>query len=398
MILDLKEFCQLFYSITFIPLTLYDAASDSVFYYPSVLQHLPFITFLRSSSLHFSKNPDYCLSSTDSFLGYIKSEHTEDFIIAGPIHDTPIDESNINRFLSEWAIKPESGKDISLFLKNIPNMSTYQFLQVLVLLHMLLNEEYLDINQHFYLEKQQTISKISSIHSRSLVNNKESGDLHNIYAFEQDLFHAVQNGNVEKVTNLLQYPPYSLFTGTVAHTPIRQEKNFFISLITLCTRYAISSGMDTEQAYQLSDIYIQECEALEDVASISNLQLTAVVDFTEQVARNKLPQGMSREVFECIQFISQNTNAQIQVSDVAAFIGKSRNHISAKFKKELGFDISKFIMRCKLEEAKSLLAYSDLSLSEISCYLCFSSQSYFQTVFKKQYGMTPLQYRNNHKK
>ena len=51
-------------------------------------------------------------------------------------------------------------------------------------------------------------------------------------------------------------------------------------------------------------------------------------------------------------------------------------------------------MRCKLEEAKSLLTYSDKSLIEISNYLCFSSQSYFQNVFKKKYGMTPKQYRD----
>ena len=47
-----------------------------------------------------------------------------------------------------------------------------------------------------------------------------------------------------------------------------------------------------------------------------------------------------------------------------------------------------------LEEAKSLLTYSDKTLSEISNYLCFSSQAYFQTVFKKKYGLTPKQYRN----
>ena len=36
------------------------------------------------------------------------------------------------------------------------------------------------------------------------------------------------------------------------------------------------------------------------------------------------------------------------------------------------------------------------SLSEISTHLCFSSQAYFQTVFKKSTGMTPNEYRNVH--
>ncbi len=64
-----------------------------------------------------------------------------------------------------------------------------------------------------------------------------------------------------------------------------------------------------------------------------------------------------------------------------------------RFKEELGIHIGAFITRCKLEEAKSLLTYSNKSLAEISSYLCFSSQSYFQNVFKRKYGITPKQYR-----
>ncbi|HBA68914.1 MAG TPA: hypothetical protein DCZ40_06105 [Lachnospiraceae bacterium] len=47
----------------------------------------------------------------------------------------------------------------------------------------------------------------------------------------------------------------------------------------------------------------------------------------------------------------------------------------------------------KLEEAKSLLTYTDKPISEISNYLCFSSQAYFQNVFKKKYEITPNEYR-----
>ena len=55
-------------------------------------------------------------------------------------------------------------------------------------------------------------------------------------------------------------------------------------------------------------------------------------------------------------------------------------------------------MRRKLEEAKSLLTYTDKTVSEISEYLCFSTQSYFQNVFKSKYGMTPKEYRKTQNK
>lgn len=56
--------------------------------------------------------------------------------------------------------------------------------------------------------------------------------------------------------------------------------------------------------------------------------------------------------------------------------------------------VNDYITLRRMKEAASLLRYTDKSLGEISSYLCFSSQSYFQNVFKKHYGITPLQYRN----
>ena len=141
--------------------------------------------------------------------------------------------------------------------------------------------------------------------------------------------------------------PSEFSGGLIAANSLRQEKNVFITTVAIVTRSAIAGGMDMEQAYQLADVYIRECEKLQNISHIETLSYSMLIDFTERVSQNKIPQGMSLEIFECM-----------------------------------------------LEEAKSLLTYSDKTLSEISNYLCFSSQAYFQTVFKKKYGLTPTQYRN----
>ena len=106
-----------------------------------------------------------------------------------------------------------------------------------------------------------------------------------------------------------------------------------------------------------------------------------------------IPSGISSEVYQCMNFIRTHTNESISVDDVAKHVHRSSSYMMKRFKEELDIHIGAFITRCKLEEAKSLLAYSKKSLAEISSYLCFSSQSYFQNVFKKQYGITPMQYR-----
>ena len=74
-------------------------------------------------------------------------------------------------------------------------------------------------------------------------------------------------------------------------------------------------------------------------------------------------------------------------------VHRSESYTMKLFHDELGITISHFVNRCKLEEAKSHLSHTEMTLSEISNYLCFSSQSYFQNLFKKKYSVTPNTYR-----
>lgn len=118
-----------------------------------------------------------------------------------------------------------------------------------------------------------------------------------------------------------------------------------------------------------------------------------LLDFCLRSGETKIPEGISREVYECINYIRTHTNTPVSVDDVAWSIHRSSSYSMKEFKEELGFTVGSFITRCKLEEAKSLLTYSNKTLSEISSYLCFSSQPHFQSLFKKQYSITPLEYR-----
>ena len=93
-------------------------------------------------------------------------------------------------------------------------------------------------------------------------------------------------------------------------------------------------------------------------------------------------------------YIEENINQPMQASDIAEHVNLSTSYFLKKFKSELGVGVSEYITRTKTREACMLLKYTDKSLTEISNYLYFSSQSYFQNVFKKQVGITPNQYRN----
>lgn len=219
---------------------------------------------------------------------------------------------------------------------------------------------------------------------------------HNTYFWEQELYRIIRSGNTELLAAYLADTSSisRLVEGKVANHPIRQAKNLFIGLITkIGMLAAIPGGLDIEQTYQLIDLYERECEALNDIEAIYKLHYVAAMDFYRRMSANAIPDGISNDLYNSMEFIKKNINQKINILDVANSINRSSSYVISHFKKELGINVGAYIIRCKLEEAKSLLTYSNRSLSEISNYLCFASQSHFQNSFKKQYGLTPLQYR-----
>lgn len=69
------------------------------------------------------------------------------------------------------------------------------------------------------------------------------------------------------------------------------------------------------------------------------------------------------------------------------------NYLNEIIQKALGMSPKCYIQNKIIQEAKTLLAYTDLSVTEVADQLSFESPSYFIRLFRKQTNLTPLQYR-----
>lgn len=236
----------------------------------------------------------------------------------------------------------------------------------------------------------------NNTHTTQIINNiyesMEDMSYNESYQLEQLILNAVEHGDTDYLNSLIS-KSLDYTTGDYAPDHLRALKNSIIVTTTLATRAAISGGLDFETAYKTSDYFIIKAEQFYDTVSILNLHKTILLDFTEKVKAQQDSYTANNICQKAIRYIRQNVNQSISVTDVAKHVGFSRTYFSKYFKEVLGFPIGAFILRCRLEEARNLLSHTDKSISNISNYLCFSSQSHFQKVFKKQYGITPLQYR-----
>jgi AraC-like DNA-binding protein len=81
------------------------------------------------------------------------------------------------------------------------------------------------------------------------------------------------------------------------------------------------------------------------------------------------------------------------VSDYAAMLNITANHLNKSVKGATGKSPIKWIDEAIVLEAKVLLYQSNLSISEIAAEVGLLDQSYFSRLFKKYEGVTPLRFR-----
>lgn len=92
---------------------------------------------------------------------------------------------------------------------------------------------------------------------------------------------------------------------------------------------------------------------------------------------------------------NENTVRTINYSDlIEQEIGFDYSYLSTLFSSVEGITIEKYIINQKIEKAKELLVYKELTLNEISYKLGYSSVQHLSSQFKKVTGLTPSHFKN----
>lgn len=96
-----------------------------------------------------------------------------------------------------------------------------------------------------------------------------------------------------------------------------------------------------------------------------------------------------------VEYIKQNHTQNINSEDICRHFSCSRSTISHKFNKHMRMSIKSYINILRIEDAKYLLKYSDLNITEIAFCVGFRDSNYFTGIFKKKVGMSPTAYRKS---
>ncbi|MBT2655018.1 response regulator [Bacillus sp. ISL-18] len=99
------------------------------------------------------------------------------------------------------------------------------------------------------------------------------------------------------------------------------------------------------------------------------------------------------EIENACKYIFENLHRRITLEEVANFLHLNSSYFSRLFKKEVGENFVKYVVKQKMNRAKDLLDQTNYSILEISDMLGYENQSYFNKTFKGSEGISPIEYR-----
>lgn len=331
------------------------------------------------------ENVSYYMDEHFLYYGLFRVKKDRVALLIGPVSQTPVNTATAAKILRSMGESAGRAKELSDYFSTIPGYPLRTFLQILCTVNYFINGEKTDVGQLLLGEELPQAQPI-------LPQPKVESAMHNTMDFEQLMLSHVEHGRTEAVEAMFRGVVAGR-AGTMASDTLRQQKNLLICVATLVTRAAIRGGLPQEQAFVLSDLYIQKAELMTDLLSLTRLNAQMVLDFTKRVEAEKSGIHHSHLVRRARDYILAHIGESVTTEMLAKELGMNRTYLCKLFAGETGLTVGRYVTHVKLEEAKRLMDITPKSVAEIAEFLGFSSQSYFQRVFKQAYGITPGQYR-----
>ncbi|WMT42760.1 response regulator [Paenibacillus sp. D2_2] len=118
------------------------------------------------------------------------------------------------------------------------------------------------------------------------------------------------------------------------------------------------------------------------------LKLKQMISSRRQTSYHQLVQQAKDYIMD------KYSEQDISINKVCAHLHISTGYFSNIFKKETKLTFVNYLQNIRMEEAKNLLATTDMKSFEIAERVGFSDPNYFSFCFRKKYGLSPKDYRN----
>lgn len=148
-------------------------------------------------------------------------------------------------------------------------------------------------------------------------------------------------------------------------------------------------GEPVKRAALYQSIY--DCQTLQEIEAAVRRSITHYLELRMERSTDK----NAKLVNQVCQIIDKTYHEPITIQSLSGQVYLSPNYLRSIFRDKTGMTIHDYLTRIRLEKAKEMLADPSLKVQDIAQKIGYESTSYFISLFLKNQGVTPNEYRKN---
>lgn len=293
--------------------------------------------------------------------------HALDFVIP------PI--GSHHEIISKYATSsPWKSEDVAFNVQNIcyPTLHSHEYYEILVILSGVTIH---CINGFSYAMRRGDCCLIrpEDRHNLNYPQDTPSSNFLSINFMLTPAFYnkAISNYNSDPIPTTLQ---------NKAPLTFRISNSVLEKIQTICLHIQMPVNQPSTSSVQICKAMVLELLNVAILTHLSKDQSDCPIWLQNLMLDMQRPENISKKPAELIQSVPY-----------------SRSYIEKSFRRHFGVTIVEFKTSAKMSYAKELLSGTNASIAQITRILGFDSPSHFSTVFKKSYGVSPIQFRKEAK-
>ena len=225
-----------------------------------------------------------------------------------------------------------------------------------------------------------------SIEDRVIDTSKDD-----FFIINSNVGHSIYSSKDENLV-YISFGVDSIFVKNILNNNDIEEDKYIYKNIEENQEYFIKSFDIINEEFNSTDIYSQSMAN----AKASEFVISLLRKFKDEIViTNDIK--INKQIDYIKNFIDNNYSEDIKLESLSKMAYMNKFHLIAEFKQSYRVTPIDYLILKRIEVTKNLLISTNHSMEEISSIVGFNSQSYFNQVFRKKVGLTPSQFRKNHR-
>lgn len=235
------------------------------------------------------------------------------------------------------------------------------------------------------------ILSAEELHDLNGIEKLKMGEFGNLERWRGQIGKFLNNGTEEEIENFSEAYMDEIAEENLQSTLMRQYiiMDVFIVVRSFCDKLDITDEQMENDIDELKRA-MQTLQGSDEIRKWLIQLLKKAVEVRDEVSGRRYS-----DIIETAkrQIEKMYMTEEISLNTVSASVGMSPSYFSSVFRKEMGLTFVEYLTQIRMDKAKELLMCSPMKTSEIGYEVGYKDPHYFSYIFKKNQGCSPKEYR-----